>query len=222
MRAIVLEIGGCVFFLTAMAEYRLLTLPALGDDRKLKQPASGLALKCLTGEFGGVNLLLMSRTAHACLLLLMFGVAVCGEAAGAAVTILAGGEPLVVDRAMVEEGRLLVPAEVLPKVNGFTLKPSGLCADALCIPIPKDAAWTREHEGIDYVDVSLVAAYLDQALTSNADGAVWSVGDVPRLQRSPLTAGKAPDFALEDRKGNMVRLSDFRGKKVLLLTWASW
>ena len=222
MRAIVPEIGGCVFFLTATIEYRLLTLTALGDDRVKKQPASGLALQRLTGDFGVVNLLLMARTVHACLLLLIFGVAVCGEAAGAAVTVLAGGEPLVVERAMVEEGRLLVPAEVLPKVNGFTLKPSGLCADALCIPLPKDAGWTREHEGIDYVDVSRVAAHLDQALTSDADGAVWSVGGVPRLQRSPLTAGKAPDFALEDREGNTVRLSDFRGKKVLLLTWASW
>ncbi len=31
----------------------------------------------------------------------------------------------------------------------------------------------------------------------------------------------APDFALEDREGNVVRLSDFRGKKVLIVTWAS-
>jgi len=32
----------------------------------------------------------------------------------------------------------------------------------------------------------------------------------------------APDFALPDRDGKMVRLSDFRGKKVLIVTWASW
>ena len=32
----------------------------------------------------------------------------------------------------------------------------------------------------------------------------------------------APDFELKDRDGNVVRLSDFRGKKVLLVTWASW
>ncbi len=32
----------------------------------------------------------------------------------------------------------------------------------------------------------------------------------------------APDFALPDREGRTVRLSDFRGKRVLLLTWASW
>ena len=32
----------------------------------------------------------------------------------------------------------------------------------------------------------------------------------------------APDFALEDLQGNTVRLSDFRGKKVLVNFWASW
>ena len=35
-------------------------------------------------------------------------------------------------------------------------------------------------------------------------------------------AGQVPDFALPDRNGKTVRLSDFRGKKVLIVTWASW
>ena len=38
-----------------------------------------------------------------------------------------------------------------------------------------------------------------------------------------LTVGNsAPDFAVQDMDGNMVRLSDFRGKTVLLDFWASW
>ena len=32
----------------------------------------------------------------------------------------------------------------------------------------------------------------------------------------------APDFTLPDSTGRMHRLSDHRGKKVLLVTWASW
>jgi peroxiredoxin len=32
----------------------------------------------------------------------------------------------------------------------------------------------------------------------------------------------APDFEMKDRAGKLVRLSDFRGKKVMLVTWASW
>ncbi len=50
---------------------------------------------------------------------------------------------------------------------------------------------------------------------------MWSFAPVPRLA-SPLLDGQAPDFELQDREGNAVRLSDFRGSKVLLPTWASW
>ena len=39
----------------------------------------------------------------------------------------------------------------------------------------------------------------------------------------PAAIGKAaPEFALPDTKGNMVRLSSFKGKYVLLDFWASW
>jgi peroxiredoxin len=37
-----------------------------------------------------------------------------------------------------------------------------------------------------------------------------------------LSALQAPDFTLPDMDGKMHSLSDFRGKKVLLITWASW
>jgi peroxiredoxin len=32
----------------------------------------------------------------------------------------------------------------------------------------------------------------------------------------------APDFTLPDLDGRMHSLSDYRGKKVFLLAWASW
>jgi len=31
---------------------------------------------------------------------------------------------------------------------------------------------------------------------------------------------KAPDFALKDKDGNLVRLSDFRGKRVVLYSYS--
>jgi peroxiredoxin len=37
-----------------------------------------------------------------------------------------------------------------------------------------------------------------------------------------MVARIAPDFAVPDRKGRVVHLSDFRGRKVLVVTWASW
>ena len=41
--------------------------------------------------------------------------------------------------------------------------------------------------------------------------------------KSGIEAGQpAPDFALPDPSGRIHRLSDYRGKKVFLVTWASW
>ncbi|MFQ5795324.1 MAG: TlpA family protein disulfide reductase [Candidatus Bipolaricaulia bacterium] len=39
---------------------------------------------------------------------------------------------------------------------------------------------------------------------------------------APYPGYRAPDFAFEDLDGNLVRLSDFRGKPVLLNFWATW
>ena len=39
---------------------------------------------------------------------------------------------------------------------------------------------------------------------------------------APTTQDSAPDFVLSDANGNPVRLSDFRGKVVLLNFWATW
>jgi hypothetical protein len=41
-------------------------------------------------------------------------------------------------------------------------------------------------------------------------------------QRQGLASLQAPNFTLPDMAGNIHSLGDFRGKKVLLVTWASW
>jgi len=39
---------------------------------------------------------------------------------------------------------------------------------------------------------------------------------------APEVGAQAPDFALRDLEGNDVRLSDYRGRTVLLTFWATW
>jgi len=51
--------------------------------------------------------------------------------------------------------------------------------------------------------------------------AVWYFG-LRSDQRQVLASLQAPDFSLPDISGKMHSLSDFRGKKVFLVTWASW
>ncbi|MXW59421.1 MAG: redoxin domain-containing protein [Acidimicrobiia bacterium] len=37
-----------------------------------------------------------------------------------------------------------------------------------------------------------------------------------------LESAVAPDFELVDRNGDVLKLSDFRGRKVVLFSWSSW
>ncbi|HIG27115.1 MAG TPA: redoxin domain-containing protein, partial [Verrucomicrobiales bacterium] len=43
---------------------------------------------------------------------------------------------------------------------------------------------------------------------------------MPLHREGFLQNASAPDFEMEDRNGKTVKLSDYRGKKVLLITWA--
>lgn len=53
--------------------------------------------------------------------------------------------------------------------------------------------------------------------------AVVAVAWVGRESYRPITTGSAaPDFAVTDMDGNPARLSDYRGKVVLLNIWATW
>jgi len=51
---------------------------------------------------------------------------------------------------------------------------------------------------------------------------VWSLGEMPVVRGAFLESRIAPEFSVPDRTGRQVQLSQFRGKKVLLVTWASW
>ncbi|MXZ97442.1 MAG: redoxin domain-containing protein, partial [Acidimicrobiaceae bacterium] len=54
------------------------------------------------------------------------------------------------------------------------------------------------------------------------DGDVWSLGSVPAVRQMGLESAIAPDFEVTQCDGDTLRLSDLRGRKVVLFTWASW
>jgi hypothetical protein len=104
----------------------------------------------------------------------------------------------------------------LPRVNDFELKPQGACRADICVPIPKDMM--RGH----YFNVTAFARKVGQSIVADADARVWSLGEMPMLRGGFLESRIAPDFTVPDRAGRPVHLSRFRGKKVLVITWASW
>lgn len=146
----------------------------------------------------------------------------CCQEQARSVTVIAVGHTHDLEKAMVTANQLLIPIDAIGKICGFELKSQGLCAGELCVPIPADSNWLVERDDARWFDATAFAAHIDQAVASTADGSVWSFSRAPVLQGRHLPRGIAPDFTLPDRNGRPVSLSDFLGKKVFLLTWASW
>lgn len=136
------------------------------------------------------------------------------------VTIVAGLGEHEVATAQADGDDLWLPAGELPAVVGWTLKPEGLCRDALCVPVPRgrEAAFVRDGQ------VSLAAfwRHTERPWARSEAGDLWVFGANARERADELLSLRAPDFALPDLAGNMHALSGQRGKKVFLVTWASW
>ena len=109
---------------------------------------------------------------------------------------------------------LWVLAADLPRINEFELKPEGACRADMCIPVAKDL------KSGEWFNLSGFARKLGETVV--ADSGVWSFGEIPVVRGSFYNSRMAADFAAPDRKGRVIHLSDFRGKKVLVVTWASW
>lgn len=113
-------------------------------------------------------------------------------------------------------GALWVEKRDLPRINGFEIKPQGACRDDICIPIP------RGMMRGNLFNLTAFAGRVGQKFIADPTTRVWSFGEIPVVQGAYLESRIAPDVTVPDRKGKPVRLAQFRGKKVLLVTWASW
>jgi hypothetical protein len=102
---------------------------------------------------------------------------------------------------------LSLPLEDVEAATGWTPKPEGLCRGEVCVPFD-----VRDGR----LEVGAFARVLGQPVVREGD--VWVVGAVAR----EVASGVAPDFTLPDADGRLHSLSEQRGKKVLLASWASW
>ena len=147
-----------------------------------------------------------------------------GVVSGQSAVVLYNERVVEVDQTLADATDLWVKPRDLTRINDFVLKPEGACLEELCIPVlqdrDSDMFVTRSNQG--WFNVTGLADKLQQAHMADYNDGIWSFGTMPLERQSFFSAGEAPEFELPDRDGNIVRLSDFRGKKVLLLTWASW
>jgi peroxiredoxin len=72
----------------------------------------------------------------------------------------------------------------------------------------------------DYGDIAPLYASLSPALKESETGKKF--GEQLAKMKNVAIGATAPDFAMADTNGTMVKLSSFRGKYVLVDLWASW
>jgi hypothetical protein len=119
---------------------------------------------------------------------------------------------------------LWVSSADLTKATKFEIKPEGVCAAALCFPIPegRKAEFLASQGGQTWFNLSEFGRLLHLPAANDTKLDVWYFGPRPEEQNGHVKSLLAPDFTLPDVDGKNHSLSDFRGKKVLLITWASW
>jgi hypothetical protein len=119
---------------------------------------------------------------------------------------------------------LWITTKDLARATRFVIKPQGVCRDQLCFPLPKarQAEFIAKKGSTTWFNLSEFAKLIKQPFATDEKNRIWYFGPRSEEQSGYLTSLVAPDFTLPDLNGKLHSLSDFRGKRVLLVTWASW
>jgi hypothetical protein len=120
----------------------------------------------------------------------------------------AAGDSLWLDRHAIEQ------------TLGWTWKPEGLCQGEICVPISPRNASTMVRD--DRLDIAAMWRQMGQPVVHDDQSQTWVFGAGAAQRGQTLDSLNAPDFELPDLDGRSHRLSDYRGTKVLIVTWASW
>lgn len=178
--------------------------------------------KCSTFGFGTV--FEAAGKAFVGLVLGLFAMVAGADVAAPAATVLFEDRVVPVAQTLPDANDLWVAPEALPAINGFTLKPEGACFEDICVPVKQseDGPLFVTRRGQHWFNVSGLANRLQQPYVVDHEAGVWSFGALPVSRQRFTEQGLAPDFTLTDWQGQTVSLSDFKGKKVMLLSWASW
>jgi len=105
--------------------------------------------------------------------------------------------------------------------SAWEYKPAGLCRGELCVPVParRDAELVRADGA---VNLAALARRRGQPVVHDDARTLWLFDQPGSTQHHLRASLAAPDFVLPDLDGHLHTLAAERGKKVLLVSWASW
>jgi hypothetical protein len=102
------------------------------------------------------------------------------------------------------------------QLTGWQIDPQGACRAEVCVPLPTLA---RDADG--RLDASVVAERLGMPIAHDEAHGLWALG--PRSgDRKVLDRVDMPELVLPDFDGGAFDVASLRGRKVVLIAWASW
>ena len=120
--------------------------------------------------------------------------------------------------ATVSGSRVLIERDRLPDALGWELKPEGLCKDDVCVPVRDQSALAVDGA----LDLVAVAAALGRPSVVDTDAGIVAVALPAESRREAIDGLRAPAFTLSDLDGGSHSLDEWRGRKKLLVAFASW
>ena len=132
-------------------------------------------------------------------------------------TIVDGERAVAIPARRVGE-RVLLDAAAVRDGLGWEVHDGLLCNESLCIPLADESAVVREGA----IDLAGLAEAMERALAVDVGERAALLGGSARERSQALASQHAPDFSLPDLSGRLHSLAEQRGRKVLLVAWASW
>lgn len=117
-----------------------------------------------------------------------------------------------------DAGTITVASDDLERATGWGLRAEGLCRGDVCVPVRDRASLVVGDE----ISLDAFAAALQRPLASEPAAALAVVGVSVAAVADSLDGQHAPAFTLPDVGGRPVSLSDYAGRKRLLMFWSSW
>ena len=141
---------------------------------------------------------------------------------GASTATIVAGDLVTRVAAAGSDGTIVLSSEELARSTGWELRAEGLCRGDVCVPVHDTEALVVD----DGLDLRAVTEALHQPLAlepAAPEGpAVAVLGEPSSALGDQMESLLAPAFTLPSLDGDPVSLSDFAGRKKMLLAWSSW
>jgi len=135
-----------------------------------------------------------------------------------ALTLVVGDHTSEVRATTRDQGTVSVPADDLERATGWGLRAEGLCRGDVCVPVRDRASLVIGDE----INLDGFATALHRPLAAEPAAALAVIGESAATVSESSETLVAPEFTLPDVDGRPVSLSDYAGRKRLLMFWSSW